>query len=92
MFSSKVIKKIRNFQKSGNFVLLDDFRVRQARALGFQDDLKRRQSREKMCVFFGFFKKLVKKTSSKGRDNIESSGPKYDQIDPSGLIRSGASG
>ena len=33
MFSSKVIKKMQNFQKSGNFVLLDDFRVRQARAL-----------------------------------------------------------
>ena len=34
MFSSKVIKKMQNFQKSGNFVFLDDFRVRQARALG----------------------------------------------------------
>ena len=34
MFSSKVIKKMQNFQKNGNFVFLDDFRVRQARALG----------------------------------------------------------
>ena len=25
---------MQNFQKSGNFVFLDDFRVRQARALG----------------------------------------------------------
>ena len=35
MFSSRVIKKDQHFQKSGNFVFLDDFRVRQARALGF---------------------------------------------------------
>ena len=33
MFSSKVIKKMQTFQKSGNFMILDDFRVRQARAL-----------------------------------------------------------
>ena len=37
MFSSKVIKKIQNFQKSGNFVFLVDFRVRQARALGINN-------------------------------------------------------
>ena len=37
MFSSKVIKKIQNFQKSGNFVFLDDFRVRQARGLGINN-------------------------------------------------------
>ena len=34
---SRVIKKIPNFQKSGNFVFLDDFRVRQARALGINN-------------------------------------------------------
>ena len=28
MFSSRLIKKYNNFQKSGNFVFLDDFRVR----------------------------------------------------------------
>ena len=37
MFSSKVIKKMQNFQKSGNFVFLGDFRVRQARALGINN-------------------------------------------------------
>ena len=37
MFSSRVIKKKQNFQKSGNFVFLDDFRVRQARALGINN-------------------------------------------------------
>ena len=39
MFSSKVIKIMQNFQKSGNFVFLDDFRVRQARALGINNFL-----------------------------------------------------
>ena len=34
MFCSRVTNKIQNFQTSGNFVFLDDFRVRQARALG----------------------------------------------------------
>ena len=28
---------MQNFQKSGNFVFLDDFRVRQARALGLNN-------------------------------------------------------
>ena len=37
MFSSKVIKKNAKFSKSGNFVFLDDFRVRQARALGINN-------------------------------------------------------
>ena len=37
MFSSKVIKKMQNFQKSGNCVFLDDFRVRQARGLGINN-------------------------------------------------------
>ena len=40
MFFSRVIKKNQNFQKSGNFVFLDDFRVRQARALGINHFLK----------------------------------------------------
>ena len=35
MFSSRVIKK--KFKKNGNFVFLDDFRVRQARALGINN-------------------------------------------------------
>ena len=33
MFSSRVIKKMQNFQNIGNFMILDNFRVRQARAL-----------------------------------------------------------
>ena len=37
MFSSRVIKKKQNFQKSGIFVFFDDFRVRQARALGINN-------------------------------------------------------
>ena len=40
MFSSRVIKKDQNFQKSGNFVFFDDFRVRWARALGINHFLK----------------------------------------------------
>ena len=39
MFSSRVIKKKQHFQKSGNFVFLDDFRVRQARGLGINNFL-----------------------------------------------------
>ena len=37
MFSFRVIKKKQNFQKSGNFLFLDDFRVRQARAFGINN-------------------------------------------------------
>ena len=37
MFSSRVIKKRKIFKKSGNFVFLDDFRVRQARGLGINN-------------------------------------------------------
>ena len=37
MFSSRVIKKKQNIQKNGNFVIFDDFRVRQARALGLNN-------------------------------------------------------
>ena len=39
MFSSRVTKKMQKIQKSGNFVFLDDFRVRQARALGINNCL-----------------------------------------------------